>query len=450
MSSAPKSDAITNERSAIANALLPIAIGALYIAFAVVHATVVNTDVTRHDQSTYLNAARFLLQSHYEAPTNRMQMPGYVYLQSLFLDPTADDAHAFFRGKIVNIGLSVVLLAVLHLFFRRTLPRLEAGILTLTTAFTVFVFRAGYFQTELLFYTCAFFGFVALCRFWEKPAPASAIVAGLFETAAYLTKGSVPPGMILFVLLFIAREARDAWRSGLWKTFARNLFSLALMPIAFVLPMLPYLRTSKALYGDYFHNLSSTYVIWFDTWEDFVATERVLGDWHGWHALPPDQQPTHSALVYLHTHSIGQIVIREVLGLGEVLGNVIIGHGYAEYLFIYLGFMALAVGLFRTPIRALRAIDSHDDAAFAIPFAIVYALLFGFYAPIAAGNRFILMLFLPVLYTLLRHGAASKPSVTVSGRTIRWETLNRFVLVALVLHVIFVLPATITRIYAGG
>src|SRR5439155_9752497 len=104
----------------------------------------------------------------------------------------------------------------------------------------------------------------------------------------------------------------------------------------------------------------------------------------------------------------------------------------------------------RSPIRALRSIDARSDAAFAIPFALAYAVLFGFYAPIAAGNRFILMLFLPVLYTLIRHGAARRPSITIFGHTISWDTLNRFVLAVLVLHVLFVLPATIGRIYAGG
>jgi hypothetical protein len=39
-------------RAAIADALLPLAVAAFYVAFAVVHAIVVNTDVTRHDQST--------------------------------------------------------------------------------------------------------------------------------------------------------------------------------------------------------------------------------------------------------------------------------------------------------------------------------------------------------------------------------------------------------------
>jgi hypothetical protein len=226
--------------------------------------------------------------------------------------------------------------------------------------------------------------------------------------------------------------------------------ALAALPVSFIAPMWPYLKTSKDLYGSYFHNLSSTYVLWFDSWEDFVAREKVLGDWHGWSALPPSLEPTHSALVYLKTHSIGQIATREILGLGEVLGNVMIGHGYAEYVAIYLAFACVAFGFTRAPLKALRAIDPRFDAAFTIPFAIAYTLLFGFYAPIAAGNRFILMLFLPVLYSLVKHGAAARPSVTMFGRTIAWTTLNEIVLGLLVLHVLFVLPVTITRVYAGG
>jgi hypothetical protein len=375
-----------------------------------------------------------------------MQMPFYIYFQSFFLDTSMSDEAAFARGKLVNIGLSVLLLGALHLFFRRTLPRREANVMSLVTAFTIFVFRAGYFQTELLFYTIAFFGFVALCRLWERPSLLLGVVAGVLEAAAYLTKGSVPPGMALFGALFAGREIATAWRSREILPAAKNLAALALMPVSFVVTALPYLLTSKRIYGDYFHNLSSTYVLWFDTWEDFVAREHVLGNWHGWHALPEAAQPIHSAFAYLATHSFFQIAEREMLGLGEVLGNVVIGHGYFEFLALFLGFAVLA----RPRGEKLAWSGERSDLVFVIPFVVVYTLLFGFYAPIAAGNRFILMLFLPLLWTLVRHGAARRGTARVLGREVAWEDFTRLVLVVAVLHVVFVLPQTITRIYAGG
>jgi hypothetical protein len=433
---------------AVLRVLAPLALIAVYVLAALLHARLVNTDAHRHDQSTYLWAARELKLSGYAVPTNRMQMPAYLYVQALFLDPTADEASTFARAKLVNVALSVLLLGALALFFRRTLPRKEAVILTLVTAFTVFVFRAGYVQAELLFYTTSFLAFAALCRLWVRPSPWAALVAGLLEAAAFLTKGSVPPGLVLFVVLFLARELHDAWRAPLPHRARENLLALAVLPVAFVAPLVPYLRTSKALYGSYFFNLSSTYVVWMDSWDEFLARDRPGLAWHSWPLLPPGEAPSLGR--YLHEHSAIDVLRREVLGLGEVLGNVLIGHGYAEYVAVYLAFALLAVSAHRAPLALLRRIDLRSESVFAAAYALLYTLLFGFYAPIAAGNRFILMLFLPVLYTLVRTAPRRPTTVTVAGRSLTWDELNAFVLASIVLWILFGLPSTITRIYAGG
>jgi hypothetical protein len=88
--------------------------------------------------------------------------------------------------------------------------------------------------------------------------------------------------------------------------------------------------------------------------------------------------------------------------------------------------------------------------AFAIPYVLAYLALFGFYAPIAAGARFSCMLVLPVLHTALVAGARAQPSVTLGSRTVGWSAFNRFVLALAVLHLLFVVPVTIGRLYSGG
>jgi hypothetical protein len=439
----------SSRAASVLRVVVPLAIVAAYVVAAMVHARIVNTDAHRHDQSTYLWAARELKLSGYAAPTNRMQMPAYLYVQAFFLDPAADEASMFARGKDVNIALSVLLLGALAIFFRRTLPRTEAAILTLITAFTVFVFRAGYVQAELLFYTTSFLAFVALCRLWVRPSPSAALVAGLLEAAAFLTKGSVPPGLALFVAMFLARELREACRAPpLPRHAAHNLRALAVLPVAFLAPLVPYLRTSKALYGSYFFNLSSTYVVWMDSWDDFLAKDRPGLSWHTWALLPPGEAPSLGR--YLREHSIADVLRREGVGLGEVLGNVLIGHGYAEYIAVYLAFALLAVSAHRAPLAALRRMSLRSETTFTAAYALLYTLLFGFYAPIAAGNRFILMLFLPVLYTLM-HTAPRRPgTVSAFGRTLTRDDLNAFVLASIVLWILFGLPSTITRVYAGG
>ena len=264
----------------------------------------------------------------------------------------------------------------------------------------------------------------------------------------------MPPGLTFFCVITLAREFMRAFRSGestRYATLARHLGALALVPASFFAVVAPYVRTSHALYGEWFYNLGSTYAAWADTWEETVANERVLGDWRKWHLLPEAIRPTHSALGYLRTHSLGQIVVREVRGFFEIVGNVIIGHGYAEFVFIYLAFFAVAFEARRRTARGRPSVALPGRTPlFEIAFLSLYVALFSFYGPISANSRFILTLFLPALYTMLRRGAVTRPTVTVCGRTVTWKTLNEFTFVLLVLHVLFVLPQTIGRIYAGG
>jgi hypothetical protein len=435
-----------SRRAFAVTALLVVA----YVAFAWVHSSTVNTDVGRHDQGTYIWCARVLHQTHFEAPTNRSQMPGYLYLQALlYPSSTLTDAQLFVHAKIVSIGLSVLLVGALCVFFARTLPKTEARVAMLVTAFTLFVFRASYVQAELLFYTVSFFGFVALCRLWTRPSIGNAILAGLLEALAFLCKGSVQPGLVLFAFMFLVRAA---WMARTRRLALRGLMArvaeIAVLVVSFLAPLAPYLAKSKEMYGSYFFNVNTRYVMWCDSWDDFLAQEARLGKWWTWGSLPVDQLP--SMTTYLRTHSLVSIATREVLGVIEVVGNLVLGTGYFEFVALYLGFAAVAFGFTRGPWSAVRAMDARSPAMFAALYALLYLAVFGFYAPIVAGARFSLMVFLPVFYTLLRAGASRAPSVTMGSRTITWRELNVFVLVLAVLHVVFVLPITIGRLYAGG
>src|SRR5947209_4355433 len=92
----------------------PALFAVVYLAYAAVHATVVNVEVGRHDQGAYIGAALELARTHFEAPTNRNQMPAYPVLQAFFVDPTLDVGASFARAKAVNVALSLALLGALH------------------------------------------------------------------------------------------------------------------------------------------------------------------------------------------------------------------------------------------------------------------------------------------------------------------------------------------------
>ena len=332
-------------RTLAVTALLAVA----YVVFALVHSVAVNTDAGRHDQGTYLWCARVLHETHFDAPTNRSQMPAYLYVQALLYPSNVSDADLFAHAKNVSIALSFLLIASLCIFFTRTLPKLEARVAMLVTAFTLFVFRASYVQAELLFYTVSFFGFVALCRLWTRPSLGIALVAGLLEALAFLCKGSVQPGLALFAVLFLVRAVYDAARVGAppvaMRGLAARVAEISVLCVSFLAPLAPYLAKSREMYGSYFFNVNTRYVMWCDSWDDFLANEARLGKWWTWGPLPVDQLP--SMAKYLRAHSLGTIVAREVLGVLEVLGNLVLGTGYLEFLELYLVFAVLAFGFAR-------------------------------------------------------------------------------------------------------
>ena len=77
------------------------------------------------------------------------RMPGYPFLQALFYRAGMSDAEFFDQGKQINILLSISLLAGLLWIFRRYLPRFESVLLILIIAFSLFIFKAPYFQADL-------------------------------------------------------------------------------------------------------------------------------------------------------------------------------------------------------------------------------------------------------------------------------------------------------------
>src|SRR5690349_23655457 len=87
-------------------------------------------------------------------------MPLYAGFLALFYHRDLSDPDFFAIAKKANIYLSLALLALLALIFFRELPPLEATNLTGILGFGIFIFKAGYAQSELLFYFLMFMTFL--------------------------------------------------------------------------------------------------------------------------------------------------------------------------------------------------------------------------------------------------------------------------------------------------
>jgi hypothetical protein len=449
---------------------LVLLLAALYVYGAVRQLERVNTEMTAFDQSAYMDFTRQIRESGFTYTGDRNRMPVYPTLQALFYRSGTSDETFFRQGKYVNLVLSLILLAGLALIFRRYFSPLHTLNLTLITGFTVFIFRAGWFQSELLFY---FFNFCLFLLFWrllERPSLLMAVLAGVMAALAHLTKASILPGLVVFAVCAAAQAVWAVLRRRRTATAPPNPQStsscrccygirnpqapwlyLAIVPIVlglYLLILSPYLNESKRIFGQYFYNVNSTFYIWYDSWPEAKEGTRAHGDRVGWPDMPADQIP--SMAKYLREHSLEQIRDRFVEGGQRVLENAGLSYGYAKYALIYAAALIAAVTWERR--RAVGLIRRHPLlVAFLLLYFAAYFVLYAWYSSIVAGNRLILSQFVPLLFTLSMGLRALLRDVKVQGeRPLDALTaLNLLVLGILVVDVALVLTVRV-GIMEGG
>src|SRR5262245_66459151 len=96
-------------------------------------------------------------------------MPLYAGYLALFYHRDLSDPAFFEVAKRANIYLSLVLLVALGAIFFHELPALAAANLTGIVAFGIFIFKAGYAQSELLFYFLMFLTFLGCWHLLRSP-----------------------------------------------------------------------------------------------------------------------------------------------------------------------------------------------------------------------------------------------------------------------------------------
>lgn len=380
---------------------LTVLVTVLYVRETLKHARYVNTRMSYTDQNAYVGHARDLREAGYDYVMPRNRMPLYPLIQSLFLRKGMSDQEFFARGKRVNIVLSLVLLVGIYLVLRHYLPLHDHINLILITALTVWIWKAPYFQCELLYYFLFFCAFVLMLEFMNRPTWPVAVLGGTALGLAYLTKASVPPAFLLFLLVVGCRQlafpARRGGEAAGWETPVHNALCLALLIVCFLIVVFNYVATSKAVFGRYFYNVNSTFYMWYDSWDAAVHGTGAHGDQYHWPTMPAEQIP--SASKYFREHTVREVLQRLGFGLGRLYGWFTHSYGYAKYILLYSGF-ALLLGCvhFRHTSGLLRRFM--PQAVFCALMFPAYIVLFAWFARIAVGPRFFLMLFLPYMFVL--------------------------------------------------
>lgn len=360
------------------------------------HYAKVNREYWLSDQQAMLNFVRGLEASGFEDLGTRDFMPGFSALASPFVDASLAEREIFAEGKAFSIGLSLVLVAGIFIIAQRYFD--NAALFAAIAGLTLYIYKAPYFQPELLYYFLSFAAFVLMLQLLRRPSWLGAIGAGLLLAAAHYVKASVLPAVALFAVAMLAQGIYSLWvKKQSLKTAGRWVGVLSVALLAFLLPLAPYLAESKATYGSYFYNVNSTYFLWFDSWGEAKASEQVFHYTAGIPAVPEEQLP--SLQNYLRTHDAGEIAQRFLNGFINQAGNWL--NTFALISFPLLFILALSILLYqRWPAAKEFAARQPVLTAFIMLYFIGYTILFAWYGPIAdySDRRFTYGLYLPLLF----------------------------------------------------
>jgi hypothetical protein len=418
--------------------------------------TEVNTGSGYIDQDAYMQYAIDLYESHYTYIGDHNRMPVYPFLQSLFYHPKLRKRIFFQEGQLRNLILSLPLLAILaFIFFRRFKP-IHAFSSILIIAFTIFIFKAGWFQAELLFYFLNFIMFFLMWRLLQRPSYLFAILAGLTAGIAHLTKASVLPGLVIWLVvagiqqLWPAIENRGQFFKGHMPLISNTrILVVPLTGLVFLATIFPYIQTSKRVFGSYFYNVNSTFYLWYDSWEQATNGTKAHGDRVGWPDMPAEEIPSMSK--YLREHTPAQIVMRFVNGAQAVMGQAIHSYGYFKYITFYASLLLLAAILkWRQAWQLIQT--NWFLILFVTIYFVVYFLLYFWYAPITSDNRLILAQFIPLLFTVSAglHALLGETRLQIGKiRLHALSAINLVVLCVLSVDIYFILTIRIGQMIGG-
>jgi hypothetical protein len=388
-----------------------------------------STPASLGDQGAYLAYAQQMAETNYAMIGDRNRMPIFPFLLSLIYRPGEPEAQFLTRAQTLNVNLSIALLLGLFFIFRRFFPPLFAAALLAATAFGVFLYRAGNAQTEVLFYSLSFCAFVLFWRMLVGPRWWLAILCGLTMALAHLAKASLLPALGVWGMVFVAQTLWGRRTSSVPRKLSR-LGMMCLVLATFLAVIFPYIRNSKRIYGQYFYNVNSAFVMWCDSSTEGWNFLHEWGDKDKWRALAPDQLP--SPAKYWREHSLGQIAYRLAHGMGRLASQNAMLIGYYKFVIALILAGAILSVRHGRRVRELLA-DQPFSAAFCVLFFALYLALYAWYDQIVNDTRFILSIFLPFIFaaSLFVLAVGKERVVAVFGRRLAFSQFFAGLLLAL-------------------
>lgn len=402
--------------------------------------TQTNLDVTTSDQLANIALARQSAGDWFPHRSTYIQ-PLWPWLSTLVLEQ--DDNAYFLRGRWFNLVIgagAALLIFVLGAALIAPVPGYAMGLLA---GFAVFLQRAHYFHPEPLLYV--FFAVCALLMVLSLRANHWWFYAGWGACfgLAYLAKASVSPLVAVYVgatiVLLLARHgllprwlvSEDGASSWSLTRHAFGTVGALVLAAALISPNAVF---KFRVHGDPFFS-PTKYWMWCDDWdtEAYPLYERIWSS-SSRAAFPPGELPTMRN--YLRKHGGAHALQR----LGE--GMSYMGERFllparkivpAVFILTQKGseergeldriwrFVMPARGLYLAVFFAVAAFllverrrregpplfhssPGLASCAFVVAMLLVYWLAFGWYAVIGKGERFSLMLYVPVLIATVTAG----------------------------------------------
>ncbi|MFC2061075.1 hypothetical protein ACFLUV_01025 [Elusimicrobiota bacterium] len=400
------------------------------------------------DQSSYINTAIKMHDSGYKNLGRGNQMPIYPFLLTLIYDEHMSYEDFFIYGKYFNIVLSIILLICLFFIFKKYLSIFQASILLLIVAFTVFIFKAAFVQAELLLYFLGFFGFFLMCRNFFKPSWQLGLMIGALVAAGYLTKASVLPGFILYIMVGIFKMAYELYKKK--RTGIRSqVLSMICSIFVFLLILFPYLHNNKKIYGKCFYNVNTTYYMWYDSWQACKINTGVYNDRRD---MPPYMIP--GPVNYFKNHNFMQIMIRMFyVGYKMMLSNMY-SYGYYKYAVIYLLLLCvLLIFNYNYSVKIFK--NNFFLTSFCMLYFLSYFILFSWYGMIVFGNRLSLTIFLPLMFSIFMAVKSLSKDYMVkkwcTSKSINiFNAVNMAVFVIIIYDIFDIVTRRILLIYGGA
>ena len=351
------------------------------------------------------------------------RMPLFSSIETIFYNPQASYQDSFNRAKTVNIYLSILVLAGLFLFFQITWKSLFTTVnLVLIAAFEVFIFKAAYFLPEVLFYFLGFLSFVFLASLFVRPTYKNAMAAGLITTLAYLAKETALASVGFFTVVwcfailvkwfppFQAGHGEDEVGRGDEEKASHTSVEeeKALKPgkliliggtalVVFLGLLIPFGLKNSQKFGGFFNNINSSMEIWGDSMIQDKQVEAKYGSVIELMKSPALDRP--SLQTYIRTHSLADVFKRFSRGFDIQLKNVLYPFNVVNYPLMLLAILAAVAGIYYQRTRKLL-IRYKGVLLFALSYFLGYFVLYCWSGVIDKGPRFVLGLFLPLLFSI--------------------------------------------------